>query len=74
MKRKLNYKKMIEDINEIVTDEYFFDVEMKLLPGGSDFTQEEAKEMINAITKVFMISHIISCNSCGREYDKLEKK
>lgn len=58
---------MIVDINEIVNNEWYAEMEMKLLPRSRPFTQKEAKEMCKAIGDVFLIAHGITC-VCGDKY------
>lgn len=66
MKRK-NYRKMLQDIDNLVNNDWAFELDCKQLPHSKPYTQKEAKEMINVIGKVYLISHGITC-SCGDKY------
>ena len=67
--RKLDYKKMIQAINNIVDNDFCADMECKLIPQkSSPYSQEEAMEMSDIISKVYSISHCIYCNACNGEW------
>jgi hypothetical protein len=61
----INYKKMLEEINNLVDNDFCAEMEMK-----GRYTQKEAKQMADIITKVYSISHCISCSACSKKYDK----
>ena len=67
---KLNYKKMIKDINDLVDTDFGAEMEMKELPKSKPFTQKEAKKMARIIAKVYIISHQIYCKAHGIVYLK----
>lgn len=72
--KELDYKKMIEDINDLVETDFGEDMSLranieycgKLL----DISQRDAREMANIIGKVYLISHCVHCESCGVKYRK----
>ena len=64
----MNYKKMVQDINKLVDNDFSFDMELKLIPNNKKYTQEESLEMANLISKVFGISHCLTCEGCGIKY------
>ena len=66
--KKLNYKKMVEDINRIVSTDFLFNMECKELPHATSYTQEDAGEMSDILGQVYSIAHCIRCESCQREY------
>lgn len=65
--KKLNYWKMVRDIDNLVSSEFCEEVSCK---AGFDreVSQEEAKEMANIIGKVYLISHCLSCHACDKKY------
>lgn len=65
---KLDYLKMLQDINALVESDWAFNMECNLLPNAKPFTQEEAKEMIDIIGKVYLIAHSTECASCQTKY------
>ncbi len=69
----MKYKQMVEDINQIVDNDWASEMELKLLPESSKYTQQEAKDMAIAIGQVYKISHGIYC-ICGFKYGRKESK
>lgn len=65
---KLDYKKMLKDINKLVQTDFCFEMDMKRLPDSDKYTQEEAQEMADLIGNVYSISHCTTCESCNKEY------
>jgi hypothetical protein len=65
---KLNYKKMIKDINNLVENDFCAEMEYKLLPKSKPYTQKEAKEMSDIISRVYLVSHCLHCESCATIY------
>lgn len=65
--RKLNYKKMLEEIDALVNNDWGFDIDCHSLPHSKPFTQAEAKEMARVLMKIYTISHGIDC-VCGNKY------
>ncbi len=65
---KLNYKKMVQDIDKLVNNDWCENMEIKLLPKSEPFTQKEARQMAELIARVYSISHCIFCQACGRKY------
>lgn len=63
------YKKMLEDINNLVQTDFCVDMDFKQLEGQAEYTQEEALKMANIIGRVYGIAHSINC-SCGGKYKK----
>lgn len=66
-KSKMNYLKMLDDINELVDTDFVHDMELRMVDGSS-YTKEEAHEMETLLSKVYLISHAIRCKSCGSKY------
>jgi hypothetical protein len=64
--KKLNYKKMLQDICELVENDFSAEMEAKLL--GARFTQGEAADMAGLIAKVYSISHCLHCEACQHRY------
>lgn len=69
---KLDHKKMLNAINDIVSNDWGYSVtdEMVNLPGGGyrEFTQEQAREMAQAISKIYLIAHAVICTACQRKW------
>lgn len=66
----MNYKKMIQDIDDIVNNDFSADMECKsCLEGQKEFTQDDAKMMADTISRVYKISHSIHCKTCGIKYE-----
>lgn len=66
--KKLDYRKMIKAVDKLVETDFFFDIDCKLLPNASKYTQEEAKEMAKILGKIYMISHCTTCRTCQVKY------
>ena len=68
---KLNYEKMLEDINKTLleNEEFLFDMECRTLPKAKPFTQEDAERMEEILGKIYLIAHGTSC-ICGNKYIK----
>lgn len=67
---KLDYKKMVEEIEDLVSTDFFLDMELKTIPKSKPYTQREAKIMAETISKVYSISHCTTCTSCQIKYLK----
>ena len=70
--RYMNYKQMVRDINELVDNDFCFDMDCHNLPHSKPITQEEAMQMVGIIGNVYRISHCIHCTACGGKYRKLK--
>jgi hypothetical protein len=64
--KKLNHAKMLEDIDSLVRNDFVFDMECKLYQAKT-YTQKDAKEMAEVLSKVYAISHTIHCEACRLE-------
>lgn len=70
---KLDYKKMLEDINRLVQTDFCSAMELNLLPNTktgrmTEFTQDEAIAMVAVISQVYMIAHCTTCEACQHKY------
>jgi hypothetical protein len=70
---KLNYLKMLEDINKLVETDYCAELEMYLIPElnkdmNREIPQEDARNAIDIVSKVYSISHAIHCEPCASKY------
>ena len=65
---KLNYKRMVKDIDRLDNNYVCFDLELKLMPDSKEISPEDAKEAIRIIGQVYMISHGITCSNCNKKY------
>lgn len=65
---KLQYKAMLEKINNLVESDYVFDLECNLIPNKNGniktFSQEDAQNMLRIILDVYKISHALHCKAC----------
>jgi hypothetical protein len=68
MTTKLDYKKMVEDINKLAETDFCFDMELKEMPNSEPYTQQEAKRMSDLLGRIYLISHCIHCEACQRNY------
>lgn len=74
---RINYKKMLKDINAMVDNDWAFDVtdcKVKEAKKGKitkwdKFTQEEAQQMSEVLGDIYKIAHGIDC-VCGNKYTK----
>jgi hypothetical protein len=64
----MNYKKMVEDIDNLVQNDFCTDVFLKMLPDSKQYTQKEAKKMAETLSRVYSISHCLTCEACGAKY------
>ena len=73
--KKLDYKKMVEDINELVDNDFVADMERISLEKENikithpRFSQDDAKEMAKILTKIYVISHAFYCPACMGKYE-----
>lgn len=65
---KLNYKKMLSEIDKLTNNDWCAEMEMRLLPRSGGYTQKEAKRMAKLLSRVYSISHCIRCEACQRKY------
>lgn len=65
---ELDLDKMVREIDGMVSTDFGFEMEVKLLPDAPPYTQEEAREMANTLARVYSIAHSIHCRACGLKY------
>ena len=65
---KLNYKKMIEEVDKLISDDFLSEMELRLLPKSKAITQKEAKVLIKRLLNVYSISHCVTCRACQTKY------
>lgn len=70
IKQKLDYKKMVEMIDELVNTDFCADMEMKQLPKSKPYTKEEITKMVHIIGDVYAISHCLTCSACNVKFRK----
>lgn len=66
--KKLDYKKMLKEIDKIMQTDFMFEMDCKALPNSKPFTQKEAKKMRDELMKIYKISHCIHCSACNDKY------
>ncbi len=63
MRRRIDYKKMIEDILPMVEDDFMFEVDCHGIHPEVPYTQEEASELAKRMLKIYMIAHQAHCTA-----------
>jgi hypothetical protein len=64
----LDYKAMVEDIDELVSNDWGFDVDCLSMYPYQEIPQKMAWEMQKVLMKVYTISHCRACVACGGKY------
>lgn len=68
----LDYKRMVEEIDKLVNTDFGEDMSFKanVTVNGEykEISQEDARKMANIIGSVYLISHAIDCDNCGKKY------
>ena len=65
---KLNYKKMVEDIDELVETDFCFDMDCRAIHPKQPFTHEESIKMRDILMKIYSIAHCNTCTACQGKY------
>jgi hypothetical protein len=65
---KLDYLKMLKDIDDLVETDFCFDMDGRSLPHSRPFTQEEGLKMAGLLGQIYSIAHCIDCPSCAVKY------
>ena len=68
VKTTLDYKKMVDEIDDLVETDFCFDMELKQLPKSKPITKKEALEMVKILGQIYMISHCNTCKACQGRY------
>jgi hypothetical protein len=75
---KLQYKKMVEDICKLVETDFCGSMEMNLIPRKDgtfrEISQENARELIDIVSKVYLIAHCIHCEACQHRYSVISSE
>jgi len=66
--KKLDYKKMLQEIDELVQTDFCMDMDSRLIRKRPLFTKRESVEMAILIGRIYSISHCISCSACNKKY------
>lgn len=64
---KLDYKKMVREIDKYVSNNFCEEMEYRTL-SKHEISQEEAKKMADILASIFKISHCCWCTSCSEKY------
>jgi hypothetical protein len=60
---------MIKDIDSLVNTDVFEEWDCKAnLPNQDKFTQEEIKQIVGILGRVYRISHCLTCKACQTKY------
>jgi len=65
---KLDYKKMLQEIDELVQDDFCLQMETESNLKSPKFTTEDSKKMARKICDVYVIAHSIHCAFCDKKY------
>jgi len=65
---ELDYKRMVEEIDKIVNNEDFGNLELSLMPKSKPYTQKEAGKMMKMLGQVYRVAHCVTCTACARRY------
>ena len=65
---KLDYKKMIKEVDKIMQTDFMFDMDCKSMPNQKPFTQKEARKMRDELMNIYGISHCVHCTACNNRY------
>jgi succinate dehydrogenase/fumarate reductase-like Fe-S protein len=65
--QELNYKKMVNDINNIVSSEFCEEMSVRA-DFDREISQKQAKQMAHIIGEVYSIAHCITCKACSSKY------
>jgi len=71
--KKLNHKRMLEDILKLVDNDGALDMSCKTIIGAKPYTQAEAIKMAECIGNVYSIAHCVYCKACSGKYLKIKK-
>lgn len=67
--KKLNYKKMIEEVSALVETDFCFSMDSRFATSGKvKFTNDEAKEMAGLLGSIYSIAHCVHCGACNPKY------
>ena len=65
-RRRLNTKEMLRDITDMVSSDFYYDMEEKLY-NKDTIAQREARQMIKTILDIYVIAHSVDCVACRKE-------
>jgi hypothetical protein len=66
---KLDTERMVLEINELVDNDWGFDmIDCKNVPGATPYTQEESRQMAHVLGRIYSISHCVECGACQGRY------
>lgn len=65
---KLDYKKMLQNIDDLVRDDFCSTMSLLALEDKPKFTREESRRMALIIGETYSISHCIHCSACNKKY------
>ncbi len=70
--KKLDYKKMVEIINDLVKNDFLFEMDCKAMKNSKPYTQQEAGQMRDVLMKIYTIAHCYTCTACRTDeiYEK----
>lgn len=66
--KELDFKRMIREIDTLVSTDFMFDMDCHDLPKAKPYTQAEAQEMQRVLGKIYSIAHCIDCEACQPKF------
>lgn len=63
-KRKLDCKRMIDAIADLVETDFCFDMDCKAIHPEQTFTHEESTKMRDILMQIYSIAHCRTCTAC----------
>lgn len=66
--KKLNYKKMIEEIDKLTKSDFMFDMDCKAIHPKEPFTHEDSTKMRDILMEIYSIAHCNTCTPCQTKY------
>lgn len=67
MEKSIILKELLQNICNLVENDFCADMETLLLPNTREYTQEEAKEMAKLLARVYSYAHQMHCSACGHK-------
>lgn len=71
MKMKLDYKKMVEEIDNLVETDFCMEMACKATHPEEPYTHEESTQMRDILMEIYQIAHCRNCNACQGKYKLL---
>lgn len=72
----LDYKKMVTEIDEMVSIDFCEEMEVKSITTGKGmfFSHEDSVKMAQLLARVYSVAHCVHCGACNKKYRINNKK